>query len=428
MTTTLVAVHSYSTATYVGGDGTTTETLDFTRIVVSTYPNLVTSFISQDHTTFGTPTPSPTSLFTTPEMFISSSPPTEGNAGPLHITGPSSVEYCSQIIATWGGGTPPYRFMAFTTNFAPQEWQGTMDQGRFQLWNGMVTPGKFFQISVTDYYNNTDYLMYTVSGSGDLCSGASSASNTINQGVNVSSPKTVLSTGAIIGIAFGALAFLVLCLFLVLWVRRKRPTTNRTQTDLNGDRASLITRRSGTSLLSSFGRRNNGRNTSVEDGGHSDDTPNMQENRAPSSRLQAILPLLTIRRASREWNRYPLSNQNRRRSHRIIGHQTPDTRSRSIPEETEYTSPIPSSFESTESPFDDIHHVAVENDHLLKIPPSDTSRRVDTDADVPQLSSSELEALADMVAARLNQRMGHSTGPRSQDSHTTESEELPRYS
>jgi hypothetical protein len=47
---------------------------------------------------------------------------------------------------------------AFSTFYAPQEWQATVNHGSFNFWNGVVHPGKFFQISVTDYYNNTDYL------------------------------------------------------------------------------------------------------------------------------------------------------------------------------------------------------------------------------------------------------------------------------
>lgn len=35
----------------------------------------------------------------------------EADAGIIHMIGPHTVDYCSEIIATWTGGTPPYKVM-----------------------------------------------------------------------------------------------------------------------------------------------------------------------------------------------------------------------------------------------------------------------------------------------------------------------------
>jgi hypothetical protein len=199
---------------------------------------------------------------------------------------------------------------------------------------------------------------------------------------------------------------------MAIWHFRKNSGPRRLQADGNNDHASLLSGRSRVSLWSRFSRRNGSPNTSVEDGiqvGGSA-APVMEENRIPTTALQSIF---AIRRTPHERSGDPLLDQN---TEDATPHRTLETHLSSIPEATEYLSPFPSDLDSTLSPFDDAHNVAIEsNGHTA------------ADADAPQLSTGELEALADMVAARLHQRIGYSSAHRLRTSHAG-SEELPRYS
>lgn len=211
---------------------------------------------------------------------------------------------------------------------------------------------------------------------------------------------------------------------MAVWCFRKISSPRRIQAD---DHASLISGRSRVSLWSRFSRRNDSPNTSVEEGVRVDAgaAQVMEEHRTPTA-LQSITPFFTIRRTPHERNGDPSLDQNREDAPQIALHRTSDTHLSSIPEATEYSSPFPSDLDSTLSPFDDAHEVSIESSGPLKVPPASNGHTA-ADADAPQLSSEELEALADMVAARLHQRIGYSSAHRSLDSHSG-SEELPRYS
>jgi hypothetical protein len=217
------------------------------------------------------------------------------------------------------------------------------------------------------------------------------------------------------------LAFLTI-IGMAIWHFRKNSGPRRLQADGNNDHASLVSGRSRVSLWSRFSRRTDSPNTSVEDGIQVDGgaAPVMEQNRTPATALQSIF---AIRRTPHERSGDPLLDQN---TEDVTPHRTLDTHLSSIPEATEYSSPFPSDLDSTLSPFDDAHDAAIENSGLLKVPPISNDHTA-ADADTPQLSTGELEALADMVAARLHQRIGYSSAHRSRTSHAG-SEELPRYS
>lgn len=133
---------------------------------------------------------------------------------------------------------------------------------------------------------------------------------------------------------------------------------------------------------------------------------------APPSGLRARAPLLAARKGKGGFNPRGLAPS--------------DSHSDLSPEETVYSSIPPSSTqESSRSKADDVRDAVLNAWGSGQLKPPLSSGRSVTDGDAVQLSPIELDALADMVAQRLHQRMERAS-IRSGASHP-QSEELPRY-
>jgi hypothetical protein len=216
-----------------------------------------------------------------------------------------------------------------------------------------------------------------------------------------------------------------------------------------GDRASIISgrsnrsaisARSGISLWSTFSGRV-GRNTpapSVEDGVRIeiDTVQVIEEARSPVAGLHPSDPLFTSRRTTREWTGYPMKGQARSQRIRDITESfgpstvmTPSETSsgdeqRDVPSRSPHTSHRTS--EDITSPFADrngaVMHTSDSKAALGQRGDSDAP----SEADAKQLSRETLEALADIVAARLHQR-SETTPVSNTQSSQTGTDLPPRY-
>lgn len=146
----------------------------------------------------------------------------------------------------------------------------------------------------------------------------------------------------------------------------------------------------------------------------------------PLSGIAVFTPHLT----TREWTGYGMAGNVRK--YRVDGDgdafNPSAIISTSVPEETAKVEfPTHQIAKPGPSPFDDAYNT---HDHILNgdvqsLPIASNTDHLEHDA--PQLSQRDLEALADIVAARLNQRAEHSPSPPQAPVAPNATEEPPQY-
>lgn len=253
------------------------------------------------------------------------------------------------------------------------------------------------------------------------------------------------------GIIFAALAFLMV-VGMVLWVHRRKAASKPQHVESyipnhrdgkHGDRSSVISgksangsvrsARSALSLWSTFSNRQNinyERNNSVEDGVriHIDTIQVVEEPYAPISVSPAGVALFTPRRTTREWTGYGVAGSIRKdrinSSNDTFNPSTIISTSSAQEEEaTEVEFPTHQIAKPGPSPFNDSYNAHTAADDVKSSPVASNTEPSEHDAS--QLSQRDLEALADIVAARLVQRDPPSLPHPRVASNA--SEQLPQY-
>lgn len=220
---------------------------------------------------------------------------------------------------------------------------------------------------------------------------------------------------------------------MAIWLYRRKAASrphpilpyNPNREGKAGDRSSVISAgtmksgrsaRSAVSLWSTFSNRQNPnieRGHSVEDGVRVeiDTVQVMEDSHTPVTIPASGVPLYAPRRTTREWAGYGVSGNRQSNEERSgTSPSTVLTRS-SISEgstEVEYPNqPLP---KPDYSPFNDNYIVQSFGDAKASPVVSHSTSHTDpSEQDASQLSQRDLEALADIVAARLNQRTDYSS-------------------
>lgn len=267
---------------------------------------------------------------------------------------------------------------------------------------------------------------------------------------NTPSSGSDLSGGIIAGIVFAVIAFLTV-IGASVWLYRRK-AASRPQPVLpylhregkSGDRSSIIsgksaatmksTRsiRSALSLWSTFGSRqdlSNERSHSVEDGVRVevDTVQVVEEPKTPITMPASGAALFTPRRTTREWTGY--NGSGNRKSDEMTRPSTILSNSSITDESTQIEFPNRQMPKPDYAPFNNNYIVYGLGD--AKIHPIATSGSSHTDPseqDASQLSQRDLEALADIVAARINQRNDYSSSSSENHRATPNTTDLPpRY-
>ncbi|KAG8829453.1 hypothetical protein FRC17_006547 [Serendipita sp. 399] len=361
---------------------------------------------------------------------------------------------CDDIPVSWNG-TSPYTLSLFTSNTtidfnsAVPFARFNISRNTYSLPGSLVPAYQWLGASVRDSNNEYHDIQYRQ----NFVVFCPQASGIMNQGFNnngiygpsTSGPTAGLSSSSIKGIIIGVIAFVVLFVIftLVILSRHKRKRRNREgyrEPPSYAFYRTLGRPSSRSTLTTTFGSSSAGRR-SVEE--HQD----TQSEKTPSTRESAVMSEIDMdeifernRAESRPTSRArPAPPSNAQRS--SVGWD---------PRHPRRTSQI-----SEESPFDDRHSVgtvrpsqaasrrtlsqrtvdrAVAAALRSSSGPGEKGRsiadvlddasseltRSDSDGSAVPLSRQELEALADIVAARLNNRMNvttRSTGSRSRSSH-----------
>lgn len=315
-----------------------------------------------------------------------------------------------------------------------------------------VSPGNILAISVLDNGGFNTTKMYVVDGTNNgTCSddltvtAVPSTVTTDSTNNNKSGPPAT----TIVGIAGAALAFLMV-VGTAFWVYRRKATSSPQHVESYipnhrdgkpGDRSSVISGRSANSsvrsarsalsLWSTFSNHQNinyERNNSVEDGVriHIDTIQVVEEPYAPISVSPTGVALFTPRRTTREWTGYGVAGNVRK--DRVNGPSdtfNPSTiiSTSSIQEEEATGVEFPTQIaKPRSSPFDDPYNALTPADAKSSPVASNTEP---SEHDASQLSQRDLEALADIIAARLDQR-GSPSSPQPRVASNA-SEQLPGY-
>lgn len=390
-----------------------------------------------------------------------------GNRPVIATLQTSDITYCAPATVSWEGGNGPWtiRLAAVDSDqswLSPPNWvsNSTTSQHSITVFNNIAP--KYLLVDITDYYNTSFSKALPVSGANGPClvgNGSVADSSTSSTGW-----KSPLTPGAVAGIVLGCIVGVaILCPLLWRWIlasRRPRPpralVVPYEQRDLAGDRRSV---RSGqTSRWSTF----TGQTAAQPGNALHTDIQGMEEGRTPISAP-------TMKRAKGQATQPPVwaSLQS------LPTPSAPESETPSASDEldqlgpgTEMTESSPSMIRdrssiydqthsgtgSMRSPFDDDQSavtlsVGQNPDEKTATPlkamwpprerladaiaairngdHSPLSAQPANGGEASPLSTRDLETLADLVAARLTQRAGSSTG-RTRSSNG--SELPPRYS
>ncbi|PVG02287.1 hypothetical protein CPB86DRAFT_780710 [Serendipita vermifera] len=402
--------------------------------------------------------PSPTDVPTTASTSTANAT-SDGNQA-LSFVGPLVINYCEQVVVGWVGGVAPYTIRAIDISDSeiPNGWSNIQNDTVFQFFNNEVLPGNEIKITIQDNQAVAQEKSFTVAGDATICT-ATTAVGTVISSTSLATARCdnqpasgALSSGIIVGIVIAASAFL-LVVGMAIWFYRgwtasrpKRVIPYNLEHKNAGDRSSIISgrsnrsARSARSVWSTFSGRV-GRTTpapSVEDGVRVeiDTVQVIEEARSPMTGLHPSDPLFTSRRTTREWTGYPMKPQGRSQRMRDItesfGPSTVMTPSQTSSQDEPRTMPSRSlntshtSSEDMASPFADRHGAAMHGSDSKAELGQRGDSSAPSEADATQLSRETLEALADIVAARLHQRS--ETAPVSNTRTSQNGTELPpRY-
>lgn len=357
----------------------------------------------------------------------------------LSITRQVSVSYCEQVVVSWSGGVGPFSLEAFS----PSVDVDLIAQTNERSWsfpNVQVKPGNIMSITVKDSQNLQSTDMFIVDG---IDRGECTAVTTATVAFTPASTSAAsispsrgaeLSAAGIVAIVLGVLSFLAIIGTAIWFYRRKaasrpQPVLPHHHAGKAGDRSSIISEkkaasikstrsvRSALSLWSTFSDHQNPineRSNSMESGVRVDiDTVQVvEEARTPVTAQTAGEPLFNPRRTTREWTGYGASGNRRPSDENDSFNPSTILSTSSITDEStqiEFPNhqPMP---KPDYSPFNDNYIVPTFGDHKDPIMPSHRSDHTEpSEQDASQLSHSDLEALADIVAARLNQRTQYSS-------------------